>query len=192
MRRVTPHSSGSWLRRRPVVAAIVLTACAALIAVIGGRTWWASDARASDRIQGPQPAAITLTPTPGADPVVCPQGSTPYVNITFSRFAPGLTNGTSFRPGRYQILLTGQLANETTAAIVIDRIVPWTLHHQPWPGAHVRAPLRLAANSSGRLRISGTFRASARGQAIVGASLRWHWAAPRLRACGERGLIDDD
>jgi hypothetical protein len=179
-------------RRLAVLTTVIVLACAAVIGVIGGRTWGGSDAHATAAIQGPRPAPVTITAASGGSRIVCPRGSVPYVNITAADFTPKLTNGTQFRPGRYRITLSGQVANETTAAIVVDRIAPWTLKHRAWRAAHVTAPLRLSANSSGRLHITGIFHSPGRGQAALGASLHWHWASSRLARCGEKGLIDDD
>jgi hypothetical protein len=179
-------------RRIAVAVSVLVLLCSAVTGVVGAQTWWAADTPARAAIQGPRPAVVKVTPGPGAAPVTCPQGAVPYVNITFANFKPNLVDGTRFRSGRYRISLSGQVANETTSAIVIDRDEPWTLSHQPWPAGRVRAPMKLAANSSGRLRITGTFRAITSGHARLGATLHWHWASPRLAACGARGLIDDD
>jgi len=179
-------------RRTAVLSTLVLLICAILIALVGGRIPREAVAHPADAIRGPRSAPVTVWPSADGKSITCPQGSVPYVNITAAEFTPKLTDGSHFGLGRYRITLSGQVANETTAAIVVDRITPWILHHRPWPAARVGAPLRLAANSSGKLHISGTFRPAPRTQAVLGATLHWHWAAKRLARCGEKGLISDD
>lgn len=171
--------------------AVLALAAGVTLAVLPSRSDHSAAAtRPQNIVQGPRPATITITDASGKL-VRCPQGSTPYINISNAFFVPRLTRGTDFVPGKYAISLSGVIANETTSGIVIDKIIPWVLA-PAWKKAVVHGPARLKANSSGKLVIRGHFFARHVEGAAVGATLRWHWAEPELANCKQRGLIDDD
>jgi hypothetical protein len=174
-----------------VAAALIAAAMALAVAELpsgGGHSKAA--AATSNRVQGPPLRPATVVGSDGAR-VTCPSGSQPYVFINDAYFVPALKRGTLFVPGTYRIRMTGTVANETTSGIVIDQI---RLHALTtiWRRAHVTAPHRLAANSSGRLTIVGTYRSHSVQQANVSATMGWHWQQRTLAACMSRGLIQDD
>lgn len=182
-------------RRVAVLALLgvaVLTLAAGItLAVLPSRSDHSAAAtRPQNIVQGPRLPTIRITGASG-NVLRCPQGSTPYINISNAFFVPRLTRGTDFVPGKYSISLSGVIANETTSGIVIDKIIPWVLA-PAWKHAVVHGPTQLSANSSGKLVIRGHYFARHVHAAAVGATLRWHWARPDLAPCGKRGLIDDD
>ena len=186
-----PRRRGPLLVLLPVAG--LLLAGAVVLAVLGldgpltGRP--AGHPSPSNVVQGPVSPTISITASNGRR-LACPQGAAPTINISNAFFTPTLRGGTSFGRGRYTIELTGVVANESTGAIVIDRIDPWVLG-AAWRGATVRGPVRLAPESSGRLVIRGGYVSGRPGRAAAGANLHWHWARSDLSACGDRGLIED-
>jgi len=122
--------------------------------------------------------------------VVCPQGAVPAVMLTGSQFVPPLIGGTTFGAGTYRITVTGTVANETTAAITI-RAIALTIAGRAWT-ADVTRPATLPAQSSAPLRIEGVYRSPSIAAASIKTDLDWQWQAPALRACGEKGLVEDD
>jgi hypothetical protein len=166
-------------------ALVALLSCLGLLTACTG-----GGARPGNRVQGPPQEGATITASNGR-PLECPLGSEPVVNITGATFSPKLTGGTHFHRGRYRISLIGVIANETTSAVLVRGVAPW-IESDPWADATVSAPDRLAANSSGKLVIVGSYQASGSMPARMGAALNWVWAEPRLRPCHDRGLIEDD
>lgn len=160
------------------------------LACLGLLTACTGEAQPDNRVQGPPQDGATIT-TPNGRTLACPLGSEPAVNITNASFSPKLTRGTQFHHGRYRITLTGVIANETTSAVLVQGVAPW-IESGRWADARVSAPARLAANSSGKLVIVGSYQASSSMPVRAGATLNWKWAEPRLRPCNGRGLIEDD
>lgn len=143
---------------------------------------------ASTRVQGPAPTPWVVRRA-GAR-VVCPTGAAPAVDLRAVRVHPDLSGGTRMLPGAYRVQLGGVVVNETTSPIVVEAVV-LRVGGRPWRPS-VTAPDRLGPGSSGPLRVGGAY-ASRRAQpARFVAHLRWHWADPTLRVCGDRGLLDDD
>jgi hypothetical protein len=192
--------------RSRVVVPGVVAACAVagtLTALLLSSGPDAVAARAPGRPAGAvqsQPSTATLPPAPGPGDVVvtqtggtkvtCPHGAVPTVTLTGASFEPALTGGTSFVPGRYRIRLVGTVDDETGAAVDV-RGVRLTLGGRTWSGKPVVAT-RVAANSSTPLVIEGGYVAKGTERVDLRAELDWRWADPRLSACGEKGLIEDD
>lgn len=182
----------SFLTRRRMLAAAGIAGAALTAAALTLALNAPSGPRpVGDAVQGPKTPAARVT-DPAGHVVTCPLGAVPTVNITEAYFRPRLRDGAEFRAHvAYRVLLTGTVANETTAAIIVAAVLPQAGRGR-WAGAQVRAPATLAANRSGRLRVAGVFRPTRTGPARLGAKLSWHWSQARLADCGARGLIDDD
>jgi hypothetical protein len=179
-------------RHSPLVFRLLAVATVALVIAAGTSLvllHGASRPASSNAIQGPTVAAATVTAAAGRA-ITCPQGAEPGIMITNAHFSPQLAGGTTFLHGSYRVTLTGVVANETTRSIRVDGIDP-VAQGAAWNPDRVTAPKSLAANSSGKLLIRGTYSSSTRAQVKVGASLRWRWSDPALVPCGSRGLIED-
>ncbi|HEV7823608.1 MAG TPA: hypothetical protein VGP02_01735 [Mycobacteriales bacterium] len=174
-------------RNRPLAAALVLVAAAALCSSAGvvrpGRV------ASPSVLQGPRNAPAVVTSGSG-ERITCPEGAEPGVNLTAATFTPPLRGGTMFRRATYDLVLTGVVVNETTRSIVVTRVDTFA-GQRPWR-ARVQAPVSLAANSSGRLVLRGRYTSRAARPASVAARLHWRWQDPGLAPCGALGLIEGD
>lgn len=124
------------------------------------------------------------------DGVTCPEGAVPAVNLTSARFSPQLVGGTDFAPGSYGITLSGVVANESTAPVVV-RSLTLTVGGAPWT-ADVSPVGTVAAQTSTPITVRGTYRSRGPARVAIEAHLDWQWQEPALRPCGEKGLVEDD
>ncbi len=121
--------------------------------------------------------------------LICPNGTVPMVQIQGASFSPELTGGTSFGVGRYRIRVTGRVANETTAPIVL-RSLQITVDGRPW---HQTTAVRtVPAQDFAPISFEGVYDSRSPHRAVVDSRLQWQWQEPALRPCGEEGLVEDD
>jgi hypothetical protein len=139
---------------------------------------------------GASASPFTVTGADGST-VACPTGSEPTVMITEANFAPTLTDGSVMAKGRYHIRLRGTVDNETGAAIDVKRLFA-SVRYGFWPGAQVRVARTIAAQSSARITVDGTYTSKTKGTVRVATHLDWQWHDSGLTGCGENGLVADD
>ena len=137
-------------------------------------------------------SAVPFTVT-GADgrAIACPTGSEPTVMITEATFTPTLAGGAVMAKGAYTIHLRGTVDNETGGAIDVKRLFA-SVRYGFWPGAHIRVAKTVAAQSSARITVDGTYTSRTKGTVRVATHLDWQWHDPNLTGCGENGLVADD
>lgn len=122
--------------------------------------------------------------------VTCPTGAEPAVVLERAEFRPGLVGGTRLTPGPHRITVTGSVTNETNSPVQVLGVV-LRVGGRWWP-ATVSSPSRLGPGEGRDLVAVGGYRSPRSQQARVRATLRWRWVEPRLRPCGDRGLLNDD
>lgn len=122
--------------------------------------------------------------------VTCPTGAEPAVDLERADFRPGLVAGTRLSRGPHRITVTGSVTNETNSPVQVLG-VDLRVGGRRW-AATVSGPTRLGPGEGHALVVRGRYRSPRPQQARVGATLRWRWVDPRLRLCGDRGLLDDD
>jgi hypothetical protein len=139
---------------------------------------------------GGTPVPFTVT---GADgrALACPVGSEPTVMITEATFTPTLTGGAVMAKGAYRIHLRGTVDNETGAAIDVKRLFA-SVRYDFWPGARIHVAKTIAAQSSARITVDGTYASRTKGTVRVATHLDWQWHDTKLSGCGENGLVADD
>lgn len=140
-------------------------------------------------IQGPAPSPATVRLGDGST-LTCPLGAVPAVVIERLGVVPSLSGGTTLRPGRYRVQLSGSVLNEADRAVRV-RSVGVTVGGRPWP-ARVHAPASLPAHSKAPLSVSGTLVVRHRVRPRFATTLSWRWVARRLAPCGQKGLAVDD
>ncbi|MFC1414122.1 hypothetical protein ACEZCY_33725 [Streptacidiphilus sp. N1-12] len=120
----------------------------------------------------------------------CPSGSLPGIMLTEVVFDPPLTGGTDFTVRTYLITVTGQINNETGAALVVSGVTA-RVRGESW---HPRLsfPKVVAPGTSVQITLSGKYSSVYEGPAPLSTDLLWDWQNPALRACGVKGLIYDD
>jgi hypothetical protein len=135
-------------------------------------------------------ARASTTPAAGHRGPACPTGALPRVTLTGATFSPPLTGGTSFVKGRYTITLVGTVDDETGAGIDV-RGLRLTIGGRPWT-ARPTVATRVAAQTSARLAVTGTYTATRTERVDLRTKLSWRWTDAALTPCGTKGLVDDD
>lgn len=139
----------------------------------------------------PTPFRTVVTDPGGARHTqVCPFGVEPEIQLGRADFTPQLVDAMTFRAGRYRIGMSGVVANDTNAAIVVTAVHA-TVQGAPWPAA-VSVPRIVAAHDSVPLVIEGTYDSAKPQRAVVQTHLSWKWQDPAFQPCGREGLIEDD
>ncbi len=146
------------------------------------------------------PAGPTSLPSPYTVPVAgtaspgtrlkCPTGSLPGIMLTEVVFDPPLTGGTDFTVQTYQITVTGQINNETGAALIVSGVTA-RVRGESWH-PRLTLPKVVAPGTSVQITLSGRYSSVYTGPAPLSTDLLWDWQNPALRACGVKGLIYDD
>ena len=200
----------TFTRRSVLAAALATVLLVALVAVVRHHgTGAAPRSAAAQRAAGmpvanQRPPLLPAGPTASPSPVTvpaggtaspgarldCPTGSTPGIMLTDVVFDPPLTGGTDFTERTYRITVTGQINDETGAALAVSGITA-QVRGRSW---HPRLtfPQVVRPGTSVPVTLSGSYRSDYTGPALLSTDLLWDWQNPALRACGVQGLIDDD
>ncbi|MHA6758186.1 hypothetical protein [Streptacidiphilus sp. PAMC 29251] len=133
------------------------------------------------------PAGGTASPGTRLD---CPTGSLPGIMLTEVVFDPPLTGGTDFTVQTYRITVTGQINNETGAALTVSGVTA-QVRGESWH-PRLTVPKVVEPGTSVQITLSGKYSSDYAGPAPLSTDLLWDWQNPALRACGVKGLIYDD
>ncbi len=133
------------------------------------------------------PAGGTAPPGTRLD---CPTGSLPGIMLTEVVFDPPLTGGTDFTVQTYQVTVTGQIDNETGAALTVDGVTA-RIRGESWH-PRLTIPKVVKPGTSAQMTLSGKYSSVYTGPAPLSTDLLWDWQNPALHACGVKGLIYDD
>jgi len=174
--------------------AIVLLSVVTIVTVWQIRVSHAAEPQAQQHLPSPlppAPAQSALTIGSGSNAIVCPTGSMPTVILTAATFDPRPANGSDFLPGTYHVSLSGNVANDTTAAITVESLTT-EVDGQPWAAA-VSGPWKLGAGEMAPVTAEGTYVvADGPQRPAFGVDLDWQWRDVTLIPCGNARLISDD
>jgi hypothetical protein len=181
-------------RTRLTLAAVVTVAGLSAATVVLVR-WGGGHSAAATPLPTPVLPAVPA-PTPhilvlaNGKRLTCPFGTTPEVMISDARFSPDLIGATTLHPGRYQLGMSGQIANDTDAAITVSGV---SVSVQGRPAQlRLTAPGQIPAHGSVPMVLEGPFTSTRTERADIKTQLTWQWTDHGLRPCGEEGLIEDD
>jgi hypothetical protein len=174
-----------------VVAVLVMTG-AVVVGLAHGRSAahrHGDGPQAVSPIQGPVRKAATIRDRHGRRHT-CPHGAVPGVVIEGVHVYPEPAQGLWLLPGRYRLAVRGRLVNESSAPIDV-RGVHLSLGHAVWSPTTPRAHA-VGADSSTSFRLRAPWHSRTTQRLALRARLSWQWQDSSVRACGTKGLVEDD
>lgn len=189
----------SWGRQWLGLTAALVTATAAFVAITAHHHQGAPQSPGPVHIaieHLPEQISAAPAPTPitigsGTSAVSCPTGAMPAVVLTNAVFAPLPVNGSDFVAGTYHIVLSGKVANDTTAAITISSLAS-VVDGAPWV-ASVSGPTTVAPGDAQPVTVTGDYAVTGSPQhPRFGLDMDWAWRNTRFVPCGKAGLVADD